>query len=79
MERKTPIRWPEDAGEEIVIQRRVLFGKTLNFPVNALALDLARLLYRKTFSEDNLKNLDSMGYTIVWAAESETLTKEDSV
>lgn len=55
----------------ITLRSRDVYGNTLVYPVNNLAIQLSKLINKKTFNNTDLSNIVELGYKIeyvIWIA-----------
>lgn len=48
----------------ITLRSRDVYGNTLVYPVNNLAIQLSKLINKKTFNNTDLSNIVELGYKI---------------
>lgn len=55
---------------KLQVQIQSKYGRDLIYPINTTAKNFAKLLKKKTFSEDELLQIQILGYEIEWILRS---------
>lgn len=61
----------------LLVQHRMVYGKPLIYPGNELARTACSLLGKKTLSDADLKTLETMGFSVEWFPQDETLPESE--
>ena len=61
----------------ILVQHRKHYGLTRTYPANKLGKNIARLMGKKTFSDQDLKDFEDFGWDLKWLPAGEPEPKEE--